>query len=793
MSVSVALGLAGAGVYVFPVGKNKAPLTAKGMKDATVDEGQIRDWWTANPEALIGVHTGRSNMVVLDLDYKTDGNGHVTVDGFTSLDEAWLSVPVTFAYDSVSGKGRHMVYRAPSGVVLNRQIGYRGMKGVDRLAGEGYAIWGGGVPKPEDMVEAPEWLCDVSVARETHRFGGGLNEWLESLVPGAPNLLVRNAISRIKEDMTHSEMVEAQHSAIRLGAEGNPGVPDLLVALMEAWLNRPAGNHTTPEDLWVEKFEEALHSGLEKFGDLTERLRNLPEYNIGMVPADVKDSLVIGEASGKAGFSKLLGALVKAGCDDDRTASILWSAPATRDIAREWGLDFVYTRIEEARVRPEPTRENPKIEDRRELALKNQDDLSLLTGEERAYIAKRPTFVDNYVAAGKSTGFANETYFRASAWTVASMAFSFHGFLPVTATDRMGLNLWNMVLGYSGSGKSRSIKFRDMCLRMLFNEDNADGAPYDLGTDSSPQGLHLSLLQRDRKASIFAADEASGFFKQLNKTDWMSSLDDTLSRWYEGFVEPSSKISLKEYRGKSATTALSIQMFATPDRLTEVLTRDMFLTGFLARFTWVLAPKPEVTDDRFRLLQQVDTEDFDEHPEVIKGIVSDLVEARSFTGGKPVPIVAERDALDRMSEAYKKMYYLAQHRENWDIIEPSVTRLSETMRKCAAIAAMYRSSDTITMADALHAINAVEEWFATLFDVAGMISSGEFQKNASNIEQWIRSKGGTATRAAIFNRFQGIIKRDSRELDSLVTFLVESGAVNREEDGRGIRYALNGG
>lgn len=373
------------------------------------------------------------------------------------------------------------------------------------------------------------------------------------------------------------------------------------------------------------------------------------------------------------------------------------------------------------------------------------------------------------------------------------MAFSFHGFIPVTATDKIGLNLWDMVLGMSGTGKSRALKFRDGSLRAMFNSDNEEGIPYDLGTDSSPQGLHMALLQRDRKASFFGADEASGFFKQLNKTDWMSNLDDTLSDWYEGYVRASSKISLKELKGKSAQTALVSQMFATPDRLTEVLTRDMFLTGFLARYQWIIGDPPVETDSRFNLLQQEDPEDFDEAPEVIKQVVADLVAARSFTGDKAFPLLATQEALVRMSEAYKKMYKSAKGRSNFDIIEPSVTRLMEAMRKCAGICAMYRSDTTIQLEDALHAIENIEERFNNLFIIADMVSAGMFQRDVNAMEEWIISRGGEVTKAQLFYRFKNMVERDPRELESRINFLTESGIINRAEGERGaIRYTLNG-
>jgi len=68
---------------VFPLrARGKEPITAHGCKDATTDERRIRQWWTKNPDANIGVATGLG-LVVLDVDDKPDN----AVQGSDSLRE----------------------------------------------------------------------------------------------------------------------------------------------------------------------------------------------------------------------------------------------------------------------------------------------------------------------------------------------------------------------------------------------------------------------------------------------------------------------------------------------------------------------------------------------------------------------------------------------------------------------------------------------------------------------------------------------------------------------------------
>lgn len=65
---SAALWYAEQGLPVFPCKPgDKPPLTRHGLKDATTDAAQIRQWWTRSPSANIGLLTG-DRFDVVDID-----------------------------------------------------------------------------------------------------------------------------------------------------------------------------------------------------------------------------------------------------------------------------------------------------------------------------------------------------------------------------------------------------------------------------------------------------------------------------------------------------------------------------------------------------------------------------------------------------------------------------------------------------------------------------------------------------------------------------------------------------
>lgn len=797
-TLDLALDLGERGFKVFPLSEDATPFSEGGFYNATSDPNLITDAWEKNPGTFVGVWTGESGIIVLDLDVKTDSEGNIVTDGFESLAEGWLDVPETFAYDSRNGLGRHLIYRAPKEGNFPRSMGYRGMKGVDRCSGLGYVAWMGGVPSEGEIVDAPEWLLDERAERKAHEFEGTLKEWYEGLIPGEPNALVRKAMERATErfeslsrDFSHSDIVEMQFEAVRLGAEGCSGVPQLLEHIEDLFMSRE-GAHSRGEEDWPHEFQEALQSAIEKYGDAIDILKNLPDYSIGIVPVGLPDGLVTSN-TGKPGYSKLLAALVNATNDNDKIASILWNAPATKDLSRDWGLSFVYQRIAEARVRPEPTRENPRIEEKREEAEKGVEyDLNLLTDAERSYLADRPLFVDYVQGIARELGYDQMSYFESTAWNMSSMAFGLKGVVPVSATQRHGLNIWQIVPGWSGTGKSVVDDMQTQVLDMIMH-NSSEEVPYDLGADSSIQGLHLALLQRDGVPSLFSADEASGWFKRLKTNDWTTGLEDTLADWYMGKVSASNKISLKELRGKSATTSFCLHMFATPDRLMETLTRDQFMTGFLARVMWTFGNPRQESEDMFEIFKESteEVEDVTVAPKVIQNISGDLATARKFFD-TPVALKPSNEVKRRTSQAYEKMYRSLQGKSNWDVIEPALTRHMEVMLKAAGISAMYRGSKEISMDDALHAIRAVEDWVKNLVRVADLVSQGDFQRKCDELEAFLRQSGGSATGAKIFHRFKNWIVRDAKEIDNVLTYLNQAGIVNRDESGGGIRYQLNG-
>ena len=64
---AAALAYAERGWRVFPVRRDKTPLTRRGFKDATDDASVIRGWWKRWPDGGVAVATGSESGLVVRL------------------------------------------------------------------------------------------------------------------------------------------------------------------------------------------------------------------------------------------------------------------------------------------------------------------------------------------------------------------------------------------------------------------------------------------------------------------------------------------------------------------------------------------------------------------------------------------------------------------------------------------------------------------------------------------------------------------------------------------------------
>jgi putative DNA primase/helicase len=266
-----ALAYAARGWPVFPTRITKAPYTQHGLKDATTNAEQIREWWAQWPNAGIGIATGsidpegkleRSGFFALDRD--DDKGGKISLESL-EFEHGLLSETLI---SRTGGGGRHYLYRMPAGrEVRNKQAEASGLPaGIDTRGTGGYIIappsmhesgntyeWEIGPDDEVEIADAPAWLLDLvckpreaavrsvdySHVKNPRAYGRraleSACEDVRNAVPAAKNTLLNVRAFAMRDLIERGYITRSEaESALQLAAEerdGRSAHPDGTTAL----------------------------------------------------------------------------------------------------------------------------------------------------------------------------------------------------------------------------------------------------------------------------------------------------------------------------------------------------------------------------------------------------------------------------------------------------------------------------------------------------------------------------------------------------------------------------------
>ena len=130
-----ALAYASLGWHVIPLRpRRKTPITSHGEKDATTNPAQIREWWGKWPGANIGIATGPSGLLAIDIDPRHGG-----MNSINALAEQY-GRPITNIVAMTDGGGRHFYYRRPVDVKSRANAFGLAWPGIDTRGSTGYVV-----------------------------------------------------------------------------------------------------------------------------------------------------------------------------------------------------------------------------------------------------------------------------------------------------------------------------------------------------------------------------------------------------------------------------------------------------------------------------------------------------------------------------------------------------------------------------------------------------------------------------------------------------------------------------
>jgi Bifunctional DNA primase/polymerase, N-terminal len=162
---TAALDLAAKGFRVFPcVERGKEPAIHDNLKRATTDANIITGWWRSR-DFNIGIATGDgSGIWVLDVD------GEEGEETLRQLEAAHGALPQTV--EAITGKGRHVYFRWPSGTEIRNSQLRADVPGLDWRANGGFVlsppsihpggrVYAWSVDSSSEFADAPPWLIEI--------------------------------------------------------------------------------------------------------------------------------------------------------------------------------------------------------------------------------------------------------------------------------------------------------------------------------------------------------------------------------------------------------------------------------------------------------------------------------------------------------------------------------------------------------------------------------------------------------------------------------------------------------
>ncbi|GEM_PF-2495413 len=198
--LDAALAYAESGLAILPVAPlGKTALIKEWPEKATSDTRIVRQWWERWPDANIGIHVGKSSIVVLDIDPRNGGDA--SLEGLKKKHGSkWISQLTV----KTGGGGQHFIYAQSGCKNLPSQLA----PGIDLKHGSGYVV-------------APPSVHPSGGIYQFEKCGltGGEVDFLPSVpdwfTTGKAPLLVDDVFSTIRiEDPETPENIERVKSAL---------------------------------------------------------------------------------------------------------------------------------------------------------------------------------------------------------------------------------------------------------------------------------------------------------------------------------------------------------------------------------------------------------------------------------------------------------------------------------------------------------------------------------------------------------------------------------------------------
>jgi hypothetical protein len=362
----------------------------------------------------------------------------------------------------------------------------------------------------------------------------------------------------------------------------------------------------------------------------------------------------------------------------------------------------------------------------------------LISDKERKQLIDE-SFITRYMEWASKQTIADPQYHQANAMTILSTVYSEYGY-AVPKYDQMSLHLYFMVLGVSSlSKKTTAAKLMLRFLRFLGNGREHE---YKMTSDVTPESLPAALAVRGDISTLYHADEAHELLADAKGgKGYMAGFMKLLTLLYDGTVQGRERITGPST--KETKTNFTVNLLGVPGRMTQVLERSDFESGFLARFIFVIGKAPIRTPEA-RRLEQAPKEQKHEVDQELAKLIGDMTasirwwdEKRRKNGGNRLWIRADEESWDRWNQLVLDLDKIVDASGQAESVIITTERLAVSVHRLACLLALSENQTVVQMRHMLTAIAYAEGWFDTMNLLSSMVHENEWSRQVGELIDFV--------------------------------------------------------
>ncbi|MFQ6398037.1 bifunctional DNA primase/polymerase [Nocardia sp. KC 131] len=285
--LDAALAAGARGWCVFPlVPGRKTPAIRSWEDRATSDSAAIHRLWASAARYNVGVATGRSGLVVVDLDDDLSGDSPPHSSGrshgrdtLAALASGVGAVFPDATFTVVTPGGLHLYFRAPAGFELRNTTGKLGRL-IDTRAQGGYVVAAGSIVdgrryrvlRDSQVVELPQWLAHrlmpappPTATPPMQLPSPRADAYLRAILDGESR-----KVARAQVGSRHNALLRAAVKLGRLVAAG-----ELAESTAHAVLEHASAQHLGVADYTEQEVRGTIDDGIAYGAQFPRRIRNL--------------------------------------------------------------------------------------------------------------------------------------------------------------------------------------------------------------------------------------------------------------------------------------------------------------------------------------------------------------------------------------------------------------------------------------------------------------------------------------------------------------------------------------